>query len=67
MQVSCSFMLYDSRPCIKKFSSFSDVLNAKEKMLMRILIIEDEKDLANVLSEMLELEGYHTDIPNDGE
>ena len=32
---------------------------------MRILIIEDEKDLANVLSEMLELEGYHTDIPND--
>ena len=34
---------------------------------MRILIIEDEKDLANVLSEMLELEGYHTDIANDGE
>ena len=34
---------------------------------MRILIVEDEKDLANVLSEMLELEGYHTDIANDGE
>ena len=34
---------------------------------MRVLIVEDEKDLANVLSEMLELEGYHTDIANDGE
>lgn len=33
---------------------------------MRVLIVEDEKDLANVLSEMLELEGYHTDIANDG-
>ncbi len=31
------------------------------------MIIEDEKDLALVLSEMLEMEGYYTDIANDGE
>lgn len=34
---------------------------------MRILIVEDEKDLAAVLSELLEMEGYYTDISNDGE
>lgn len=34
---------------------------------MRILIVEDEKDLAYVLSETLELEGYNTDIAIDGE
>ena len=51
----------------RNFQVFPDILNAKEKMRMRILIVEDEKDLANVLSEMLELEGYHTDIANDGE
>ncbi len=34
---------------------------------MRILIIEDEKDLAYVLSEMLSLENYNIDIANDGE
>lgn len=34
---------------------------------MRILIVEDEKDLAYVLSETLKLEGYNTDIADDGE
>ncbi len=34
---------------------------------MRILIVEDEKNLAMVLSEMLSIEGYHTDIAHDGE
>lgn len=34
---------------------------------MRILIVEDEKDLAYVLSETLQLEGYNTDVANDGE
>ena len=34
---------------------------------MRILIVEDEKDLADVLSETLQLEGYNTDVANDGE
>lgn len=34
---------------------------------MRILIVEDEKDLAYVLSETLKLEGYNIDIANDGE
>ncbi len=34
---------------------------------MRILIVEDEKDLAMILSELLEMEGYYTDISYDGE
>ncbi len=34
---------------------------------MRILIVEDEKGLALVLSEMLNMEGYYTDIAYDGE
>ena len=34
---------------------------------MRILIVEDEKDLAMVLSELLEMEGYYTDTAFDGE
>ena len=34
---------------------------------MRILIVEDETDLAYVLSETLRLEGYNTDIADDGE
>ncbi len=34
---------------------------------MRILIVEDEKNLAMVLSEMLSIEGYHSDIAYDGE
>ena len=34
---------------------------------MRILIIEDEKSLACVLSETLSMEGYNVDISNDGE
>jgi DNA-binding response OmpR family regulator len=34
---------------------------------MRILIVEDEEDLAMILSELLEMEGYYVDISNDGE
>ena len=34
---------------------------------MRILIVEDEKDLAMVLSELLSMEGYYTDTAYDGE
>lgn len=34
---------------------------------MRILIVEDEKDLAMVLSEILKMEGYYTDNAYDGE
>ena len=34
---------------------------------MRILIVEDEKDLAMVLSELLSMEGYYTDTVYDGE
>lgn len=34
---------------------------------MRILIVEDEKDLAMILSEILSIEGYYTDISYDGE
>lgn len=34
---------------------------------MRILIVEDEKGLALVLSEMLNMEGYYTDTAHDGE
>ena len=34
---------------------------------MRILIVEDETDLAMVLSELLEMEGYYTDTAFDGE
>lgn len=33
---------------------------------MRILIIEDEKDLVMVLSEMLKIEGYYVDAVYDG-
>lgn len=33
---------------------------------MRVLIVEDEKDLAMILSEILEIEGYYTDIAYDG-
>lgn len=33
---------------------------------MRILIVEDERDLAMILSEMLEIEGYYTDSVYDG-
>ena len=33
---------------------------------MRVLIVEDEKDLAVILSEILEMEGYYTDIVHDG-
>ncbi len=33
---------------------------------MRILIVEDEKDLSMILSEMLELEGYYVDASYDG-
>jgi len=32
-----------------------------------ILIIEDEKDMADVIRQLLEREGYHTDIAYDGE
>ncbi len=28
---------------------------------MRILIVEDEKDLSMILTEMLEMEGYYVD------
>ena len=34
---------------------------------MRILIVEDEKDLAMILSELLSMEGYYTDVAYDGE
>lgn len=34
---------------------------------MRILIVEDEKDLAMILSELLSMEGYYTDVSYDGE
>lgn len=34
---------------------------------MRILIVEDEKNLAMILSELLEMEGYYTDAVYDGE
>ena len=34
---------------------------------MRILIVEDEKSLAMVLSELLEMEGYYTDVAYNGE
>lgn len=34
---------------------------------MRILIVEDEKDLAMVLAELLSLEGYDTDTVHNGE
>ncbi len=33
---------------------------------LRVLIVEDEKDLAMILSEILEIEGYYTDIVYDG-
>ena len=33
---------------------------------MRILIVEDEKDLAMILSETLEIEGYYVDVVYDG-
>jgi len=33
---------------------------------MRVLIVEDEKDLAMILSEILEMEGYYTDVVHDG-
>lgn len=34
---------------------------------MRILIVEDEKNLAMILSELLEMEGYYADVSYDGE
>ena len=34
---------------------------------MRILIVEDEKDLAMILAEILNMEGYYTDNAYDGE
>ncbi len=34
---------------------------------MRVLIVEDEKDLANIIKMGLEEEGYIVDIANDGE
>lgn len=34
---------------------------------MRILIVEDEKSLAMVLSELLAMEGYYTDVAYNGE
>ena len=33
---------------------------------LRILIVEDEKDLAMILSETLEIEGYYVDVVYDG-
>ncbi|MBL7068738.1 MAG: response regulator [Candidatus Omnitrophica bacterium] len=33
----------------------------------RILIVEDEKDMADVIRQLLEREGYHIDIAYDGE
>lgn len=33
---------------------------------MRVLIVEDEKDLSMILSEMLEMEGYYVDASYDG-
>ena len=33
---------------------------------MRILIVEDEKDLSMILTEMLEMEGYYVDAAYDG-
>jgi len=34
---------------------------------LRILIVEDEKDLAMILSELIEMDGYYTDVAYDGE
>ena len=38
----------------------------KEVKYMRILIVEDEKDLSMILTEMLEMEGYYVDAAYDG-
>lgn len=40
--------------------------NIIEVIGMRILIVEDERDLAMVLSEMLKIKGYYTDAVYDG-
>ena len=34
---------------------------------MRILLIEDEKDLSSIIRQGLEEEGYIVDVANDGE
>ena len=34
---------------------------------MRVLIIEDEKRLARTLADLLDQDGYQSDIANDGE
>ena len=34
---------------------------------MRILVVEDEKDLANIIKQGLEEEGYVVDMAHDGE
>ncbi len=34
---------------------------------MRILLVEDEKDLADIVKQGLEEEGYAVDVPHDGE
>lgn len=42
------------------------IINFKEVIYMRILIVEDEKDLSMILTEMLEMEGYYVDVAYDG-
>ena len=42
------------------------IINFKEVKYMRILIVEDEKDLSMILTEMLEMEGYYVDAAYDG-
>lgn len=42
------------------------IINFKEVIYMRILIVEDEKDLSMILTEMLEMEGYYVDAAYDG-
>lgn len=49
---------------LRNFQVYYDIIKKNQRpggIIIRILIIEDEKDLSLVLSETLRLEGYHTD------
>lgn len=55
--------------CKASYRNFQCIFNniCAKLSLMKILIIEDEKPLANALAEILKRSGYLSDITNDGE
>lgn len=60
-------LLYRYFPKGCAFLQIYGIMGERGVNRMRILIVEDEKDLAMVLAELLALEGYYTDTVHNGE